>query len=466
MTSTPHWWGAGLLENEDPAAVFARIEGAVTFGELARRVGEHARRFASAGIGAGRSVALCLPPSFTLIEVLLALWSEGATVVLVDSRHTASELARLLELSRPQTLVTAPAAAIGSASTDECRVDMVELPDGRPATGKHCLIQFSSGSTGTPKMIGRSSRSLLAELAKYAALPGMPGVGEKVLVLNSPVHTMGLVGGILHGLNVGAESVLPTGHGLGTLLRGPQAVGIQAILGVPMHFDVISRTSAVQLPALRLAVSAGELMRDELWSRFHERFAIPISPVYGTTETGILTADLVTACPPPSVGKVLPENRVKVENDEVQVYVGESPYLGPGADDRVRDGWLRTFDRGAFTADGRLALYGRSDSLAVIGGLKVDLREVEALVSRHPGVADAVVVHDSSIKAYVRSQADRVAVADLIAWCREHLSGFKIPSTFIICDTLPRTVSGKVVRDPDALRQHAEAHRFAGEAVR
>ncbi len=466
MTSTPQWWGASLLENADPAAVFARIEGVVTFGELARRVSEHGRRFASAGIGAGRSVAVYLPPSFTLIEVLLALWSRGATVVLVDSRHTASELSRLLELSRPQTLVTAPAEVIGSAPPEECRVDLVELPDGRPATGAHCLVQFSSGSTGTPKMIGRSSRSIIDELDKYAALPGMPTAGERVLVLNSPVHTMGLIGGILHALNVGAETVLPSAHGLGTLLRGPRAAGIQVVLGVPMHFDVISRTGTVDLSALRLAVSAGELMKKELWSRFHERFGIPISPVYGTTETGIITADLVTPCPPPSVGKVLQEDRVKVEDGEVHVYVGDSPYLGPGTENRVRDGWLRTFDRGTFAADGRLELHGRADSLVVIGGLKVDLLEVEALVNRHPDVADAVVVHDSSIKAYVRAREGGVQAADLIAWCREHLSGFKIPSIFVVCDTLPRTVSGKVVRDPRALQRHADTHRSATEALR
>ncbi|MEV1117120.1 class I adenylate-forming enzyme family protein [Actinosynnema sp. NPDC049800] len=466
MTSTPQWWGANLLENADPAAVFARIEGAVTHGELAARVSDHGRRFASEGIGAGRSVALYLPPSFTLIEVLLALWSRGATVVLIDSRHTASELSRLLELSRPQTLVTAPAEVIDSAPPEECRVDVLELPGGRPATGEHCLIQFSSGSTGTPKMIGRSSGSILDELDRYAALPGMPTAGERVLVLNSPVHTMGLIGGILHALNVGAETVLPSARGLGTLLRGPRAAGIHAILGVPMHFDVISRTSALHLPALRLAVSAGELMKQELWSRFHERLGIPISPVYGTTETGIITADLVTPCPPPSVGKVLQAGRVKVEDDEVHVHVGESPYLGPGTEDRVRDGWLRTFDRGAFAADGRLELHGRADSLVVVGGLKVDLREVEVLVNRHPDVSDAVVVHDSSIKAYVTAREGGVQAADLIAWCREHLSGFKIPNVFVLCDTLPRTVSGKVVRDPDALRHHADAHRFTTEASR
>jgi acyl-coenzyme A synthetase/AMP-(fatty) acid ligase len=466
MTSTPKWWGAGLLECGDSTAVFARIKGTLTFGALAHRVRGHGSRFAAAGIGAGSSVAVCLPPSFTLIEVLLALWSRQATVVLVDSRNTASELSRLLELSRPQTLVTAPAEATALAPPEECDVELVELPGGKPSTGEHCLIQFSSGSTGTPKMIGRSSRSLLAELDRYAALPGMPAAGERVLVLNSPAHTMGLVGGILHALNVGAEVVLPTADGLGALLRGPQVASVQAILGVPMHFDVISRSTSVALPALRLAVSAGELMNDQVWARFHERFGVPISPVYGTTETGIITADLVAASPPPSVGRALPGMRVMVENDEVFVHVGVSPYLGHGTADRVRDGWLRTFDRGTLAPDGSLELHGRADSLVVVGGLKVDLREVEVLLARHPDVSDVVVVHDSSIKAYVGSPGSTAQATDLIARCRAHLSGFKIPSTFIICDTLPRTVSGKVVRDPDVLRRHAVAHRSPTEAIR
>ena len=465
MRPTPQWWGAQLLENKDPTAVFARIEGALTFGTLAGRVRGHSTRFAAAGIGPASTVAVCLPPGFTLIEVLLALWSRQATVVLIDSRNTASEVTRLLELSHPQVLVTATAEARATAPSEECRVELAELPHGRPATGEHCLIQFSSGSTGTPKMIGRSSRSVLAELDSYAALPGMPGAGEKVLVLNSPVHTMGLIGGILHALNVGAEMLLPTAHGLGTLLRDPRTAQVQAILGVPMHFDVISRSASVRLGALRLAISAGELIRQQVWTRFHERFHVPISPVYGTTETGIITGELVATCPPPSVGKVLPGNRVMVRDGEVLVHVGASPYLGPGTEDRVRDGWLRTFDRGALSPDGSLELYGRADSLVVIGGLKVDLQEVQALLTSHPDVSDAVVVHDSSIKAYVGAGAT-VQVADLIAWCREHLSGFKIPSSFIICDALPRTVSGKTLRDPEVLRRWALDHRTTTEAVR
>ncbi|WP_051274746.1 class I adenylate-forming enzyme family protein [Cellulomonas sp. URHD0024] len=455
LTPAPAWWGASLLDDADPDAVFARIGGTLTFGELARRVSDHGARLAEAGIGPGSSVALCLPPSFTLIEVLLALWSRQATVVLIDFRHTSSELRRLLELSRPQTLVTTAADATGSAAPEECRVDLQELRDGQPAEGTHCLVQFSSGSTGTPKIIGRSARSIQDELAKYAALPGMPRAGERTLVLNSPVHTMGLVGGILHALNVGAEVMLPTGQGLAAALRGPQAATIRAVFGVPMHFDVISRISAVALPALRLAVSAGEIMKDDVWARFHERLGVPISPVYGTTETGVISAELVAVCPPPSVGKVLPGTRVVVQNDEVFVHVGTSPYLGRGDEHRVRDGWLRTFDRGTLDATGELRLQGRADSLVVVGGLKVDLREVEILLGRHPQVAEAVVIQDSSVKAYIGSPGGGVQTASLIAWCREHLSGYKIPSTFVVCDALPRTVSGKVVRDAGVLRRHA-----------
>jgi len=266
---------------------------------------------------------------------------------------------------------------------------------------------------------------------------------------------MGLVGGVLHSLQVGAEMLLPTAQGLGTLLRDPRTATAQVVLGVPMHFDVISRSTSVTLPDLRLAVSAGEVMKPEVWSRFGDRFAVPVSPVYGTTETGIIAADLVSACPPPWVGSVLPSTRVEVVDGEVLVHVGESPYLGADPVERVVDGWLRTFDRGTLTPDRRLAVHGRADSLVTIGGLKVDLQEVEAVLTRHPGVDGAVVVHDTSIRAYVASARSTVRTADLIAWCREHLSGFKIPATFIVGDTLPRTVSGKAVRDPEVLRRHA-----------
>jgi acyl-coenzyme A synthetase/AMP-(fatty) acid ligase len=124
-----------------------------------------------------------------------------------------------------------------------------------------------------------------------------------------------------------------------------------------------------------------------------------------------------------------------------------SPYLYGEHADRFTDGWLRTYDRvHQDPATGVLSMLGRADSLVVVGGLKVDLTEVETALLAHPRVTEAMVTHGEVIEAFVG--ADQAVCADeLTAWCRERLSPVKIPKRFFITRLLPRNSMGKLVRD-------------------
>ncbi|EWM12377.1 AMP-binding protein [Kutzneria sp. 744] len=82
----------------------------VTHGELREAVKLEAALFASAGVREGSTVALQVPPSFTQIEVLLALWQLGAQVMVVDHRLKPAEVEQLRALCRPQHVVRAGAA--------------------------------------------------------------------------------------------------------------------------------------------------------------------------------------------------------------------------------------------------------------------------------------------------------------------------------------------------------------------
>ena len=122
---------------------------------------------------------------------------------------------------------------------------------------------------------------------------------------------------------------------------------------------------------------------------------------------------------------------------------------------RWADGWLRTRDAGVVHPDtGLVTIRGRLDSQVSVGGLKVDLTEVEATVAELAGVAAAVVVFDGGITAYVQPDGplSEEALDKLIA---ERLAGYKRPRTLRLVDQLPRTTTGKLVRSTDALRAAA-----------
>ena len=129
-----------------------------------------------------------------------------------------------------------------------------------------------------------------------------------------------------------------------------------------------------------------------------------------------------------------------------------SPYLGEVEPGRWADGWLHTKDAGRVDPDtGLVQVLGRRDSQVSVGGLKVDLTEVEHTLAALPEVEAAVVVHDHAIEAYLvlAGGADAAAVEREIAI---RLAGYKRPRRLHVVGQLPRTATGKLVRDRAVLR--------------
>lgn len=450
------WWGSHLLGRGADDELWAVSSAPITRGRLRAAVVDLGNSFRDQGIGEGSSVLLRMKPSFTYLQVLLALWSRGAQVILVDFRLKAAEYEPLVALVRPQYLVVAtghegPVAGF----RQESGFSVQRLPGGRPAHDGIRLVQFSSGSTGRPKVIGRPPDSVLAELDRHNALPGIPGRGERVMLLNSVMHNMGLVSGVLHALAVGATLIVPPTLRPAEVVRLMARAEASAVYGTPVHYDLLARIGGrPELPALRLAVSGGERVPQDTYERFRAHFGLPISPVYGVTEIGLLAGDLSGGSVPPQVGAPVPGVEVKVLGEELFVRMERSPYLYGEHTERFADGWLRTYDRvHQDPATGVLSMLGRADSLVVVGGLKVDLTEVETVLSSHPRVTEAVVTHGEVLEAFVG--ADEALTADqLVTWCRERLSPVKNPKRFFVTRRLPRNSMGKLVRDRGLMYAH------------
>ncbi|MFD7664972.1 class I adenylate-forming enzyme family protein [Streptomyces sp. NPDC059788] len=451
------WWGEDLLGRESEGAPLARIRGRLTRGGLRSGARELAGRFRGAGIGPGASVAVYVPPGFTLMQALVGLWSVGAQVILIDARTPPGERERLFALCEPQFVVAAAGPEDGGRGlVEESPLELSTRPGGRPADEDICLVQFTSGSTGVPKVIGRTGRSLRDELVRYASLDGMPGRGERILLLNSLVHTVGLVGGFLHALSSGAELVFPVSTRIGAVLETGREADVHAVFGIPFHFDLLSRASGRPLRSLRVAMSAGEPLPEAAYDRFLERYGVPVGQIYGMTETGMVTGDLTgSRSRAPWVGRPAGDTvELKSVESELYVRLDRSPYLYGGAG-RYSDGWLRTYDRCALDeSTGALAILGRLDSVTTVGGMKVDLAEIEGVLREHPAIQEAVVVHSGAIEAYVGG-AGLPPSDELIRWCRRNLSPFKVPKVIFTSAALPRNRSGKILRNRDLLRSHA-----------
>ena len=237
------------------------------------------------------------------------------------------------------------------------------------------------------------------------------------------------------------------------LLERACQANVHAIFGVPVHFDLLNRAQGDAVPPnLRLAVSCGDVLTAAVRDKFASRYGVPLGQAYGMTETGVLATDLDGRYRPPVVGRVLPGVHITISEGELCVELDRSPYPYGDGSTRYVEGWLRTRDRASVDpATAVLSLHGRADSLVIVGGLKVDLTEIEGVLRDHPDVTDAAVccraVENAPplIEAYIATTGS-LRGDSLTEWCRAKLSDFKIPRRWHIGADVPRTPLGKIDR--------------------
>jgi acyl-coenzyme A synthetase/AMP-(fatty) acid ligase len=435
----------------------------VSRGALRRLVADRQNALRAAGLRSGGSLAVCLPPSIAYIANLLAGWRCGAQVAVLDYRLTAHEVQRALQRLRPQ-LVVCPVGSVGGPLRAWFDVtEAIEPYAGEPAATGHALIQLSSGSTGPSKVIARTAADLVAEIGRYTRIAGMAGPGERAVVLASVAHVLGLVGGLLYSLHAGARMEIPDRLTVDAILRAVRRGNEPAtLIGVPAQAEILAGAlEAPAVPQLARMITGGEPVRTELWQRFTDIYGTTLGSMYGMTEVGVIATDIFGEHRPaltPAPGLHIVE-----QAGELLVARDASPYLGLADPTRFVDGWLHTRDAGEVNAlTGRIVVHGRLDSQVSIGGLKVDLAEVEQAIAGVDGVTGAVVVYDNGIRVYL-TLADGVEPAAVDTVVAAQLAAYKRPRTSHVLPQLPRTTSGKPVRDPVALR--AAAQRFPGRGA-
>nr|WP_091605580.1 class I adenylate-forming enzyme family protein [Micromonospora mirobrigensis] len=446
-------WVDELLLGGDPGDVCLRLPDPVDRATLRRLVADARTRLAGAGLRRGGAVALRLPPSLAYVVHLLATWRSGGQAILLDHRLTDHEVDRALERLTPQVVVAPVRTGGGGLRIFHDVTAGVQAYSDRPAGTGHAVIQLSSGSTGPSKVIGRTGADLAAEVLRYTHIDGVALPGERIILLPSMVHVLGLVGGLLYGLHARVELVPPQRLSGDAILAAVAERDTPAtVLGVPFHIGLLASTTPTgPLPQLKRMTTGGELVPAAVARAFTDRYGVPLGNMYGMTEVGVIGTDLYGRHRP----AIAPAPGIEVRESstgELWVSCPTNPYVGLADPTRWADGWLHTRDAGAVDPDtGLVTIKGRFDSQVSVGGMKVDLTEVESTLTGLPGVASAVVVWDDGITAYVQPDGPLTtdALDELLA---QRLAGYKRPRNLRLLDQLPRTTTGKLVRSATALR--------------
>ena len=455
MSTSGNWVDRELLAGPDED-VCLHLGTSLTRQELRQLVSSQQERLAEAGLAAGGTAALHLPPSIGYVASLLAAWRIGAQVSLLDHRLSRAEVDKALDRLSPQVVVEARDTATAPMS-GWATLTAVPAPrsGGVPAQTAHCLIQLSSGSTGPSKVIARTSEDLIFELSRYDKLDCYPRAGSVIVLLASIVHVLGLVGGLLHSLHAGLELAFPdrlTAAGIRTAVDRNDKPTM--LLGVPFHAELLT-ADPKPMGSLTRMVVAGELTRPWVPAAFRVGYGVPLGSMYGMTELGVIATDLSGELAP--AVEPAPGMRLRVVDGELAVAMPASPYVGLVDETRWVDGWLRTRDAAAMDErTGLVTILGRLDSQVSIGGLKVDLTEVEQTIGAQPGVAACVVSFDEAIEAYLVLETG-TELPSVQAALADQLAAYKRPRRIYVLPELPRTATGKNVRDRAVLRAAAEA---------
>ncbi|CAL9612529.1 2-succinylbenzoate--CoA ligase [Streptomyces sp. enrichment culture] len=453
-------------------------------------------------------VGVPLDPGSPEAELARLLDDCGARVLITDEARLAR---RPGLLSRPGLIVVVaeggeeddgappsgdfgtPAGGAGAAGGVLRYEELVSTEPGTPARDDLGLdetawLLYTSGSSGTPKGVLSTQRNRLAPVA--AGLVGVLGLSARDRVLwPLPLHhAMSQVVCVLGVTATGASAVLrprfSVAEVLGELRRrdapytllGGVPTTYSALLDAVRGEEVDGNGGGLGAPALRGCVSGGAPAGPGFRDSFEATCRVPYLEHYGSTEAGPVTmAAPGGTSAAGSCGRVLPGTRVRVGGgaDGQDTGEGELWVSGPGVmvgyhgrpeatAEVLRDGWFRTGDLARIEASGELAITGRASELIIRGGENIHPSEVEAVLRRLPGVADAAVAGRPHpvlgevpvgylVPAPGSGAPDRGAV---LAACRAELSPSKVPAELYEVADIPRTASGKV-------RRHALAGRPA-----
>jgi long-chain acyl-CoA synthetase len=339
------------------------------------------------------------------------------------------------------------------------------------------LFQYTGGTTGIPKGAVLTHRNLVVNAAQCRAWLTMRTEGEERVLAAIPFfHVYGMTTAMNIGILLGAELILvPKFHTKEVLsfiqkYRPTIFPGIQAMYLAIAHFPKVKK---YDLTSIKAALSGAGPLMHEVQEQFEALTGARIVEGYGLSE-----ASPVTHCNPlfgdrkaGSIGVPWPDTEariVDIETGEREMPVGEAGELvvqGPQVMKEywnkpketahaLRGGWLHTGDIAKMDDDGYFFIVDRIKDMIKTVGENVYPREVEEVLYEHPKVKEAVVVglpHEEfmgeKIKAYIVLKKGTTATADeIVDFCRERLSKFKVPKEVEFRTQLPKTLVGKVLR--------------------
>ncbi len=493
------WPNAGLIHEciqaqaaATPEAEAVRFEGSsLSYAELDTLTNQLAHRLRRHGVGKDVLVGVYMERSVEMVVSLVAVLKAGGAYVPVDPGYPRARVELMLDDASPPVVLTQrrlvadlPDVRAQVLVVDELREQLSTEPSGPPEVvvdGEDlAYVIYTSGSTGKPKgvmNVHAGIRNRLLWMQDTFGLDGSDRVFQK-----TPFSFDVSVWEFFWPLMTGACLVVarPEGHKDPTyLLETIRRESITTLHFVPSMLQVfLGEPGVPECASLRRVICSGEALPRELQERFFERSHAQLYNLYGPTEaavdvtfwecrrdgdprpvpighpianTEMLVVDRHLQLVPSGVvgelcigGRNLARGYLDRPELTAERFVPHPVDPSPGA--RL----YRTGDLARTRDDGAIEYLGRLDHQVKLRGLRIELGEIEQALGEHPAVREAIAIArehrgDTRLVAYA-SGANLPPTSELIAWLRDRLPDYMVPSTVVILDAFPLSRNGKVDR--------------------
>ncbi|WP_333981916.1 long-chain fatty acid--CoA ligase [Burkholderia gladioli] len=342
------------------------------------------------------------------------------------------------------------------------------------------FLQYTGGTTGVAKGATLLQRNIVANVLQSEewhapAYTKVPGLSQYITVAALPLyHVFALtVCGFLTMRTGGTALLIPNPRDIGGMFKELKRYSVSTFPAVNTLYNaMLNHPDFGQLDFSKLAVAngGGMAIQESVAKRWYEKTGTPIVEGYGLSETSpVVSCNPVTATEyTGTIGLPVSSTEISIRDDDgKEVPLGQpgeicirGPQVMAGYWNRpdetakvmMADGFFKSGDIGVMDERGYVKIVDRKKDMILVSGFNVYPNEVEDVVASHPGVFEvaAVGVPDEhsgeAVKLFVVKKDPALTDQDIIAYCKERLTGYKRPRFIEFRTELPKTNVGKILR--------------------
>src|SRR3954447_16521540 len=336
------------------------------------------------------------------------------------------------------------------------------------------VILYTSGTTGKPKGAELTHDNLYRNCTVSTRILGDITKDDVVLGALPLFHSFGQTCSLNATTAVGAELTMLPRFDPEKAFEIIERDGVTIFMGVPTMYNALLHSDAADgadTSSLRVCVSGGSAMPEELMRNFEQKFDCIILEGYGLSETSPVASfnHPDKERKPGSIGTPIDGVKMKVVDDDgnevAQGEVGEIVIKGhnvmkgywnkPDAtEESIKDGWFHSGDMAKVDSDGYFFIVDRKKELIIRGGYNVYPREVEEVLYGHPAVQEAAVIgvpddkmgEEVGAAVVLKPDANEVSADELRDYVKGEVAGYKYPRKVWIVDELPKGPTGKILK--------------------